>query len=178
MCQAKSVGVKGAEVNKTGLTAPVCGGDKCYTRKTVPHINFPPLRIFSCCSLCLIHPAMDLSPISAVLDTRLQLGKLRPRPEQRHCPSPGSPYLSNGPTILQPETCTSAFVLCGAVMSHSLQPQGLQSTRLLCPWDSSDKSTGVGCHALLQGIFATQGSNPGLPHCRRILYQLRHQGSL
>ena len=38
--------------------------------------------------------------------------------------------------------------------------------------DSSGKYTGVGCHALLQGIFPTQGSNPGLPHCRRILYHL------
>ena len=41
--------------------------------------------------------------------------------------------------------------------------------------DSPDKNTGVGCHALLQGIFPTQGWNPGLPHCRRILYQLSHQ---
>ena len=37
------------------------------------------------------------------------------------------------------------------------------------------KNTGVGCHALLQGIFPTQGLNPGLPHCRRILYHLSHQ---
>ena len=43
--------------------------------------------------------------------------------------------------------------------------------------DSPGKSTGVGCHALLQGIFPTQGSNPGLPHCRWILYRLSHQGS-
>ena len=45
-------------------------------------------------------------------------------------------------------------------------------TRLLCPWSSLDKNTGVGCHALLQGIFVTQGSNPQflcLLHCRRIL---------
>ena len=42
---------------------------------------------------------------------------------------------------------------------------------------SPGKSTGVDCHALLQGIFPTQGSNPGLPHCRYILYHLRHQGS-
>ena len=34
-----------------------------------------------------------------------------------------------------------------------------------------------GCHALLQGIFPTQGSNPGLPHCRQSLYQLSHKGS-
>ena len=43
--------------------------------------------------------------------------------------------------------------------------------------DSSGKNTGVCCQALLQGIFPTQGSSPGLPHCRWILYQLRHQGS-
>ena len=43
--------------------------------------------------------------------------------------------------------------------------------------DSPGKDTGVGCPALLQGIFPTQGSNPGLPHCRRILSLLSHQGS-
>ena len=41
--------------------------------------------------------------------------------------------------------------------------------------DSPGKNTGVGCHALLQGIFPTQGSNTGLPHCRWILYHLSHQ---
>ena len=44
--------------------------------------------------------------------------------------------------------------------------------------DSPGKNTGVGCHALFQGIFPTQGSNLGLPHCRQILHQLSHQGSL
>ena len=43
--------------------------------------------------------------------------------------------------------------------------------------DSPGKNTGVGCHALLQGIFPTPGLNPGLPHCRQILYWLSHQGS-
>ena len=47
----------------------------------------------------------------------------------------------------------------------------------LCPWDSPGKNTGVGCRALLQGIFPTQGSNPGLSHCRWILYRLSHQWS-
>ena len=45
------------------------------------------------------------------------------------------------------------------------------------PWNSPDQNTGVGSHCLLQGIFPTQESNPGLSHCRRILYQLSHQGS-
>ena len=43
--------------------------------------------------------------------------------------------------------------------------------------DSPGKNTGVGCHLLLQGIFPTQGLNPGLPHCGWILYCLSHQGS-
>ena len=59
-----------------------------------------------------------------------------------------------------------------SVMSDSLQPQELYS-----PWNSSGQNTGVGSYSLLQGIFPTQGSNPGLPHCRQILYQLSHQGS-
>ena len=57
-------------------------------------------------------------------------------------------------------------------MSDSLQPHGLYS-----PWRSPGQNTGVGSHSLLQGIFATQGSNPGLPHCRQILYQLSQEGS-
>ena len=50
-------------------------------------------------------------------------------------------------------------------------------TRLLCLWDSPGKNTGVACHFLLQGIFPTQGSNPGLLSCRQTLYPLSHQGS-
>ena len=45
------------------------------------------------------------------------------------------------------------------------------------PWNSPGHSTGVGSLSLLQGIFLTQGSNPGLPHCRQILYQVSHKGS-
>ena len=42
------------------------------------------------------------------------------------------------------------------------------------PWDFPGKNTGVGCQALLQGIFPTQGLNPGLLNCRQILYHLSH----
>ena len=65
-----------------------------------------------------------------------------------------------------------------SVMSDSLPPHRLWPTRLLCPWDFPGKNTRVGCHFLLQGIFPTQGSNPGLLHCRQMLYPLSHQGSL
>ena len=62
-----------------------------------------------------------------------------------------------------------------SVVPDSLRPHGLQPTRLLCPWDFP--GTGVGCHFLLQGIFPTQGSNPGILHCRQILYWLSYKGS-
>ena len=62
------------------------------------------------------------------------------------------------------ELCTCS------VMAVSLQPHGLQPTRLLCPWDSPGKITGVGCHVLPQGISPTQGSNPSLLHL--LLWQM------
>ena len=49
-----------------------------------------------------------------------------------------------------------------SVMSDYLRPHGLQPARLLCPWDSAGKNTGVGSHFLLQGIFPIQGLNPCL----------------
>ena len=64
-----------------------------------------------------------------------------------------------------------------SVVSDFLRPHGLKPTRLLHPRNFPGKSTEVGCHFLLQGIFPTQGSNPGLPHCRQTLYHLSHQGS-
>ena len=56
-------------------------------------------------------------------------------------------------------------------------PWTIACTRLLCPWDFLGKSIGVGCYFFLQGIFPTQGSNPGLLRCRQMLYHLSHQGS-
>ena len=56
-----------------------------------------------------------------------------------------------------------------SVMSDSLRPHGLHS-----PWNSADQNTGVGSLFFLQGIFPTQGLNPGLLHCRWILYQLSY----
>ena len=48
---------------------------------------------------------------------------------------------------------------------------------LYSPWNFPGQNTGVHSLSLLQGIFPTQGSNSGLPHCRWILYQLSHKGS-
>ena len=65
---------------------------------------------------------------------------------------------------------------CSAT-SDSLRLHGLQPARLLRPWDFPGKSTDVSSHSLLPGIFLTQGSNPGLLHCRHSLDHPSHQGS-
>ena len=62
-----------------------------------------------------------------------------------------------------------------SVVSDSLRPHRLSPTSLFLPWDFSGKNTGVGCHFLLQGIFPTQGSNPGLLHCRQALNHLSQE---
>ena len=75
--------------------------------------------------------------------------------------------------------CAVCAVLSHSVMSDSLQPRGFCSPPgSSVQGGSPDKNTEVGYHALLQGILSTQGSNPGLPHCKRILYHLSHKGSL
>ena len=55
--------------------------------------------------------------------------------------------------------------------------QNIVQDGLYSPWNSPGQNTGVGNLSLLQGIFPTQGLNPGLPHCRRILYQRNYKAS-
>ena len=60
---------------------------------------------------------------------------------------------------------------------HSVGSDSLQHHGLYSPWDSPGQNTGVGILSLRQGIFPTQGSNSGLPHCRQILYRRNQKGS-
>ena len=80
---------------------------------------------------------------------------------------------SGGMTLLCFQTflCESRSVV-SILRPHGVWPQGLYSPR-----NSPGQNTGVGSHFFLHGIFPAQGSDPGLPHCRWILYQLSHQGS-
>ena len=76
------------------------------------------------------------------------------------------------PASCRPVLCLVAqsyLTLCGPMDSN---PPGSSAHG-----DSPGKNTGVGCHFLFQGIFSTQGSNPGLLYCRKILYHLSHQES-
>ena len=79
----------------------------------------------------------------------------------------------NHPTL----ECACRAVLSLSVVSDSLRPVDCSPPSSFVHGDSPGKNTGVGGHALLQGIIPIQGSNPGLPHCRQILYQLNHQGT-
>ena len=73
-------------------------------------------------------------------------------------------------------------MLCGVMMrkkrkSHSVVSDSLQPHGLYRPWNSPGRNIGMSSLSLLQEFFPTQGSNPGLPHCRWLLYQLSHKGS-
>ena len=74
-------------------------------------------------------------------------------------------------------------VLTNHYVKYKYKMKVAQSCPTLCnamdcsPWNSPGQNSEVGSLSLLQGIFPTQELNPGLPHCRQILYQLSHQGS-
>ena len=83
-----------------------------------------------------------------------------------------------GKTWTEKNSASKRRVLSLSVVSNSLRLHGLQSARLLYPWGFSRQEywSGLSCLSPV-GIFPTQGRNPGLLHCRWILYHLSHQGS-
>ena len=88
---------------------------------------------------------------------------------------PGGQLLPRVSTFLEQKTTAAWDALEGeSVVTQPCptlcNPHGLWPTKLLCPWDSPGKNSGVGFHALLQGIFPTQELNLGLLHFRWILY--------
>ena len=74
-------------------------------------------------------------------------------------------------TIKNAENSESVAQSCPTLCN----PKDCKPTRLLCPTESPDRNTGMGCYSFLQGIFPTQGSNLGLLHCRQTLYYLSHR---
>ena len=86
------------------------------------------------------------------------------------------PSLSSSSHRSCPGLCRCA-VLSHSVASDSLRPHGRYPARLLCPWDSAGKKTGVGCHFFLQGIFLAQGLNLHLLHWQADSLLLHHRGS-
>ena len=88
----------------------------------------------------------------------------------------GSVHVDHPFLSCQPHLPTFYSFFRGA--THSVMSDALRSQGLYSSWNSPGHNTGVGSLSLLQGIFPSQGLNPGLPHCRWILYQLSHLGSL
>ena len=82
-------------------------------------------------------------------------------------------------TKTQGKKMVKRYAVCLVVQSCPTlcEPMGYSPPGSSVHGDSPGKNTGVGCHALLQGIFPTQGSNPGLPQCRQILYHLSHHNT-
>ena len=119
-----------------------------HTLLTCPVCSRLPLEP-SCLSTCLTSSPAQTFPAKPSSSRRMALMPLPSQPSP-HCQGGASP----------------------SVVSDSLWPHALHR-----PWDSPGQNTGVGGLSLLQGIFPTQGSNPGLLHCRQILYQLSHKGS-
>ena len=142
--------------------------------------SWPTLRFTVSETRSLLVVVWLLSLDCQVMSNSLRLHRLQhsslpcPSPSPRGCPS--SCPLNQ---ILKPKTsfCCQNYgisiriwcVLNRSVISNSNLPGSSVHG------DSPGKSTRVGCYTLLQGIFPTQGSNPGLPHSRQILYCLSHQ---
>ena len=120
--------------------------------------NSLPLRLPS-----LPHPHPHLSK-KGCSGNSLVVQWLRP-----HASTAGNMDLIRGGKTKNPHAISESESL--SVVSNSLRPHGLYS-----PMNSLHQNTGVGSLSLLQGICPTQGSNTGILHCRRILYQLSHKG--
>ena len=73
-------------------------------------------------------------------------------------------------TLATYQVLTVSVSVCAQSCLTLCDPMDCSPARLLCPWGSPGKNTGVGCHFLLHRIFPTQGSNPRLLHCRETLY--------
>ena len=83
-----------------------------------------------------------------------------------------SPWITQPPELWEINLRYLSEVKVTQSCSSLWDPNGLYN-----PWNSPGQNTEVGSLSLLQGIFPTQGLNPGLRHCRQILYQLSHKGS-
>ena len=135
----------------------------------------------SCLTLC--NPRGCSPPGSSRREYRSWLSFLSPG----GLPHPGGPRLlhllhwqQGSLPPVPPRKPSHMYVLCGASLLSCLtlcNPMDCSPPGSSVHRDSPGKNTGMGCHALLQGISPAQGLNPGLRHCRRILYRLSHQGN-
>ena len=136
----------------------------CCPLLLLPSI-FPSIRVFSNESVHIRWPNIGVSASGSVLPMNIQDWFLLGWTCWISLLSKGLSRVFSNTTVQKHHFFSACEVKCNhSVMSDSLQPHGLYS-----PWNSPGQNTGVGSLSLLQGIFQTQGSNPGLLHCRQIL---------
>ena len=122
------------------------------------------------------HPICEWQPFGLPSPGACELGVQLPATD----PSPHRPgwdadgfAITNNASLL----CIRLLLFSCSVVSYSLQTHRLKASRFFCPQDFAGKKTGVGFHALLQGIFPILGSNPCLLHWQADSLPLHHQGS-
>ena len=131
---------------------------------------------FSCPSACgILVPQSGMEPKSPALEGRFLTTVLPGRSVKFFVNWFISPsLLLSKPRVHKESLKMSTNILSSESESHSVVSSSLQPHGLYSPWNSPGQTTGVGSCFLLKGIFPTQRSNPGLLHCRWILYQLSH----
>ena len=130
---------------------------------------YPPSRLW-CYSLPSLKTSPSYHPVNWVQGYNLT----PPCPHITHNPDREHTQMT---AALSPEQNVFSFCFRYKSKSRSVESNSLRPHGLYIPWNSPGQNTGVGTLSLLQGIFPTQGSNPGLLHCRQILYQLNNKGS-
>ena len=118
----------------------------------------------------------EASPLSLTLHAKL-FQSCPTLCDPMDCSWPGSSVHGISQARTRKWVAISFSIYCLQSESHSVVSDSLQRHGLYSPWNSPGQNTRVGSLSLLQGIFPTQELNPGLLHCRRILYLLSHKGS-
>ena len=128
-------------------------------------------------TLCLLSAEVSPSLHLCSHHHLVQCGHAMQRATCQDTVFPGLSLVTKWKVCVHMRVCVRVCVL--SCFSHVQLFATLWTVALQTPhlWDSPGKSTGVSSHVLLQGIFVTQGLNPGLLHCRLILYHLSYRGS-
>ena len=139
---------------------------KCFT--AIHLFLKPSAYFFFCIKQITVLVGFYLFTLQPLIFLQVHMAVMHDSYEQSASYVPGI-VLSSGAELFKKQLFVLQCVLVAQSSPTLCNTMELQPARLLCPWNSPGKNTGVGCQALLQGIYPTQGSNLGLSHCRHVL---------